>query len=371
MKVLVASDSFKGTLSSREIGRIVQEELSPDHTVDYYAVSDGGEGFLDSLEGLFAGHVRTIPSKDPLDRDITCTYFLTDDHTAIIESASACGLGLLRKFERNPMVASTFGLGLLIRDALLQRAEKVYIGLGGSATNDGGIGMLRALGVKLKDSKDEELILRGGGELGRIDSLDIRTLTPRIQKTTFHAVCDVDNPLLGTHGATRVYGPQKGAGPDTLDALEAGMASFAAVVKKRTGHDYSHFPGAGAAGGLGFCLKSLFGAELLKGIEALIGLTGLGQIIHRYDLVLTGEGRLDQQTESGKVPLGLLRLGEKYHVPVICLCGIDESNQNMGFTKVFAVVPRHATHEESMSSPEFFLRKMIREEIREWLVGKG
>lgn len=367
MKILVASDSFKGTMSSREIGRIVQQELAPIHQVDFLSVSDGGEGLLDSLQELFPGQICRARSQDPLGREITSPYIFSVDHTAIIESANTVGLELLAAHEQNPMNASSYGLGLLLGDALSRGAERIYIGLGGSAVNDGGVGMLRAMGVKMFDGNGDEIREDGGKVMGRVSAMDTTALDSRIQAVAFYAVCDVDNPLLGSRGAARVYGPQKGADPVMLEALEMGMTSLAEVVKKLTGHDSSAEPGAGAAGGLGFCLKSFFHARLMKGMDALADWTGLENQIMQYDLIITGEGKLDHQTESGKVPLGMLRLGEKHHIPVLCLCGLNESMRDMGFKKVFSIVPRYASLSESKASPEFYLRKLIRDEVISWI----
>lgn len=364
MKILVASDSFKGTLSSRDIGRIIQDELSPFHQVDYLPVSDGGEGLLDAWQEVCPGRRMNCQSRDPFGREIMGEYILTDDRTAVIESAVAVGLNLLAEAERNPMKAGSSGLGMLISDALSNGAERIFIGLGGSAVNDGGVGLLRAMGMKLYDKGGEEIIEDGGGALSRISSMEATALRPWIQAATFYAVCDVDNPLLGPRGATRVYGPQKGADPVMVEVLEEGMAMMAEAVRRATGNDYTDTPGAGAAGGLGFCLKSFFDARLLKGIDALIDLTGLDSRISQYDLIITGEGKLDNQTESGKVPMGMLRLGEKYDIPVICLCGVNESAEEIGFNKVYCTVPRHASLAESITYPEFYLRKMIRDEVR-------
>lgn len=368
MKILVASDSFKGTMSSREIGRIIQHELAPFHHVGYLPVSDGGEGFLDALQETFPGQLHTASCQDPLGREITCQYILSDDKTAIIESAVTAGLCLLAETERNPMITSSYGLGLLLRDALRQGAERVYIGLGGSAINDGGVGLLQAMGAVLSDGNGEDIRESGGKVLRRIAAVDTSTLDSWIHAASFYAVCDVDNPLLGARGSTRVYGPQKGADTAMLDALEEGMTRVAEVVKKVTGRDDSEVPGAGAAGGLGFCLKSFFNARILKGMDALADLTGLEDRISQYDLIITGEGKLDDQTGSGKVPLGMLRLGEKYHVPVLCVCGLNESTSDMGFKKVFSIVPQHASLSESKASPEYFLRKLIRDEIIPWII---
>ena len=367
MKILVAADSFKGTLSSSEIGRIVQQELASYHQVDFLPVSDGGEGFLDAWQEVRPGQSLTIHSQDPLGREIDCRYILCDDRTAIIESAVATGLGLLAETERNPLNANSYGLGLLVRDALRRGAVKLYIGLGGSAVNDGGVGLLMAMGVKILDKNGVEIREFGGKVMSRIAAMDTSDMDPRVQAASFYAVCDVDNPLLGPRGATRVYGPQKGADPAMVDLLEEGMINLAAVVARVTGSDDATVPGAGAAGGLGFCLKSFLNARLIVGMDALAYLTGLRDRIGEYDLIITGEGKLDQQTRFGKVPLGMLRLGEKYQVPVLCLCGLNESDGDHGFKKVFSIVPRHGSLAESMASPEFFLRRMIREEVIPWI----
>lgn len=359
MKILVASDSFKGTLRSADIGRIVKEVLEPVHQVDYLSVSDGGEGFLDAWRAHFPGSERTLLSCDPLGREITCSYLLTDDGTAIIESAVVSGLNLLSENERDPLIADSYGLGLLIGDALKQGANRVFIGLGGSAVNDGGIGLLRALGIRFYDPSGNEILQTGGGMAGRIAGMDMAALEAINRQATFIAICDVDNPLLGPRGATPVYGPQKGADAIAMETLESGLTSYASVVKQISGTDYSTFPGAGAAGGLGFCLKSFLGARLLNGMEALIDLTQLHDRIGDYDLIITGEGRLDEQTESGKAPLGMLRLGQEHAVPVICLCGENRSMRNPGFREIFAVVPGFATLEEAMASPVETFTRMI------------
>ncbi len=367
MKILVASDSFKGTLTSREIGRIVKEELALFHHVDYLPVSDGGEGLLDAWKEIYPGKIIKCRSQDPLGREIDCGYILANDKTAIIESAGTVGLGLLAEAERNPMNTSSYGLGLVIMDALRQGAEKIYTGLGGSGVNDGGVGMLQAMGVKFSDQNGNEINESGGKVLSRIAVMDISALDAVIQQASFYAVCDVDNPLLGLRGATRVYGTQKGVNPEMAEILEEGMTNLAEMAKKVSGTDNAAVPGAGAAGGLGFCLKSFLHARLMKGMDALIELTALDSRISQYDLIITGEGKLDDQTGSGKVPMGMLRLGEKYQIPVICLCGVNESTRDIGFKKVFSIVPQHSTLEESIASPEYYLRKLIREEIISWI----
>jgi glycerate 2-kinase len=367
MKILVASDSFKGTLTSIEIGRIVKQELEPPHEVRSLPVSDGGEGMLEAWQAIFPGRLIDCRSVDPLGREINCRYLLTPDHTAVVESAVAVGLELLTNNERNPMIAGSYGLGLLLNDALGRGAERIYIGLGGSAVNDGGVGMLMALGVRLFDRQGQEIAESGGRVLPRIAAMDTSALETWTRPASFYAVCDVDNPLNGPRGATRVYGPQKGANPEMVEVLEFGMSNLAEVAGKAAGNNYAGDAGTGAAGGLGFCLKSFFNARLMNGMDALIDLTGLEDRIKAYDLIITGEGKLDRQTEAGKVPSGMLRLGHRHQTPVICLCGLSELTGDYGFKKIFTVVPGHASFEESMASPEFYLRKLIRDEVIPWI----
>jgi glycerate kinase len=370
MKILVASDSFKGTLTSLEVGQIIESELRDDHNIDIVPVSDGGEGFLGSMRLVFPGDERTVRCPDPLGKEISCSYIISDGGIALIESAAACGLGLLADRDRNPMRAGTYGLGVLMRDALHQGVRTIYIGLGGSMTNDGGAGLMRALGVKLLDDEGKEILQEGGRVLKSIAELDLSGLDMRAKEARIIVIGDVDNPLLGERGATRVYGPQKGADAVMVEDLEAGMVRYAAVVSQKFGVDYSDDPGVGAAGGLGFCLRAFLGARIYRGIEAMIELAGLEERVRGYDLIITGEGKLDRQTGSGKVPLGILRLGERYRVPVICLCGVDESGGAYSFERVFPIVPGHGTMEESLAETGTRFRKLIREELIPWLHSK-
>jgi glycerate kinase len=198
--------------------------------------------------------------------------------------------------------------------------------------------------------------------------MDTSALNPIIRQATFHAICDVDNPLLGPHGATRVYGPQKGADPIGIEMLENGLTSFASLVYRETGRDGAALPGSGAAGGLGYCLWSFLHASMRNGMEALMDVTHLPERIREYDLIITGEGRLDAQTEAGKAPLGMLRLGQEHSIPVICLCGQNRSIRNPGFREIYAVVPDFATYEEAMTSPVETLTRMVREIFEKWLI---
>lgn len=368
MNILVASDSFKGTLSSKRVGLIVKEELSHDHHVKTISVSDGGEGLIESFQDYYPGQIREVIASDPLGREIQCQYILlSDQKKAIIESAMICGLPLLDVTERNPLITSTFGLGQLMKDAVNQGVKNIFIGLGGSSTNDAGIGLLSAMGVRFFDANGYELSDLGGKALASIASMDTTNIDAIKNEIAIQAICDVDNPLTGNLGATMTFGPQKGGSPQMLEVIEKGMVSFAQIVKNKVGHDFSSSPGAGAAGGLGFCLKSFFNASLNRGIETVLDLAGIDQQLNDIDLIITGEGKIDKQTEGGKVPLGLLQRGLQHQIPTICICGINEAENLTGFEKIFSVVPIHASREESLKNPEFFLRKMIQQEIEPWV----
>ncbi len=358
MKILVVSDSFKGTLSSSEIGSMVQEILQPQHQVDYLAVSDGGEGFIEAMQEENRGELRTLNCNDPLGRTILAGYLMIDRERAVVESAKVCGLGLLARRELNPMLTGTFGLGQMIIDAVATGARMLYVGLGGSATNDGGAGMLRALGVRFYDSNGLELHDEGGQILERIHHIDDSALPAVLTRVKICAVCDVDNPLLGSRGATMVYGSQKGASAGMLKQLEQGMRNFVSVAEKG-GKTTHHLPGSGAAGGLGFAFRHFLNAEIVPGIEVLIREKKLNEKLHDYDLIITGEGKLDMQTRSGKVPMGILKLGQQCGKPVICLCGVNELPHNPGFSAIHAVVPRYATLDESISNPRLTLLTLL------------
>lgn len=370
MKILAAADSFKESLSSGQINELLRLELSPDHEVDVLTVSDGGEGFVEAVRMLVPGQEIRISGVSPLQQPVECTYLLTDNNKAYLESATCLGLALVRENHRNPMFTSSFGLGLMIQDAVSRGAKEVFIGLGGSSTNDGGTGMLMALGAAFFD-QDGRLITRQGGQiLSEIARIDARKLFSHYSQVRFHALTDVDNPLTGNRGATWIYGPQKGASVEMVNQLEAGMLAFARIAEEHVRKDCSDLPGAGAAGGLGFALMAFLHADTGSGIETVIRLAQLESRVKDYDLIITGEGKLDEQTRSGKVPAALLDIGQKNGVPVIGICGINEAGDFPGFERVFAVVPRHGDLKQSLRDPVPYLRKMIQNELITWLTAE-
>lgn len=324
MRIVLAPDSFKGSLSATDVCLAMEEGIRrvfPNADVARLPMADGGEGTIESLIHALGGSVREATVRDPLGRDVRARYgVLADGRTAVVELAQASGYALLEAGERNPLVASTYGTGQLVARCLDEGYRRVLLGLGGSATNDAGAGMLRALGAKFLDSAGRELP-EGGGSLGALRRIDLSGLDPRLAETTVTAVTDVRNPLCGEQGASRVYGPQKGASEADAARLDAALANFAAVARQQSGRDVAEVPGAGAAGGVGAGALAFLGAELRPGFPLLAELYRFGERIAGADLVLTGEGRLDAQTLSGKVVAGVCELARGHGVPVAALVG--------------------------------------------------
>ncbi len=360
MKILVASDSFKETLSSEEVGLVIKKGL-PMHDVDIVSISDGGEGIIEALESQLQGKRITLSIHDPLGRLIKGYYYLAGD-TAVIESAIGCGLALLNGNEKNPFRTSSYGVGELIKDAISNGAKHIIAGIGGTSTNDCGIGILEALGVMFYNSDGLLLSHVAGGDLKDIKSFDITDFLAFIKEVSFEIACDVDNPLLGEHGATYTFGPQKGATPEICTVLEMGMTHFSRLIEKTFNEKYIDIPGSGAAGGIGMCFVSFFDGHLKSGIDLVLDVISFDQKIIGYDLLITGEGKMDKQTSRGKVPQGILKRTTKQNIKTIAVCGYQESKQN-GFEAVYAVVPTVASFEESMAAPAKSLLKLVEEKI--------
>lgn len=322
MKLVFASDSFKGTLSSARIGELLvkaaQEEL-PGAECVVFQIADGGEGTLDAIRASCEGERMVFSAHDGLMRPIEGEIFIHDDK-AFVEAASTCGLTLLESEERDPLTTTSYGVGECICHALDSGCAEIIVGLGGSCTNDGGMGCLRALGIKFFDSDDYEL-LGCGADLAEVARIDERGLHPLVNSTTFTIMGDVDNPLLGPNGATRIFGRQKGADDAALDKLECGMARFSEVIEAaHPGTDFDT-PGFGAAGGLGMALSVFLGARMRSGIEELLNVVGFDEAIKGADLVVTGEGKLDGQSLRGKAVSGIAAHAKHAGVPVAALCG--------------------------------------------------
>jgi len=325
MKIVVAPDSFKGSLTAVEVSDAIGQgvrEIFPEAEIVKIPMADGGDGTVQCLVNATGGDILREKVTDPLGDEVLASYgILGDKKTAVIEMAEASGLTLVPENKRNPLITTTYGTGQLIKSALDQGCRKMIIGIGGSATNDGGAGMVQALGAKLLD-KDGEEIGFGGGELKRVFRIDTKYLDNRLSETKVLIASDVSNPLCGPKGAARIYGPQKGATPDIIEELDESLAFFAEIIKRDLNKDIKDIPGAGAAGGLGASLIAFLNAELRPGIEIMIEIVKLEQAIKDADLVITGEGKIDSQTIYGKAPIGVAKIAKKYNIPVIAVAAI-------------------------------------------------
>ncbi|MBA6245372.1 MULTISPECIES: glycerate kinase [Psychrobacter] len=323
MKILIAPDSFKESLEALDVCHAIQSGFSqvfPDADYKLLPMADGGEGTSAVLSYVLGGRWKEVRVHDPLMRPITAKYLLLPDATAVIEVAQACGLHLLTADERNPVIASSYGVGELIADALEEGAKRIIIGLGGSATNDAGLGMLMALGITFHDINDS-LLTHGGGALASLHKLDNTSLHAKISDTIFEVACDVTNPLCGLLGASAVFGPQKGACPEQVNILDEALSHFATICGQHGYEDCQHVAGAGAAGGLGYAMMTFFKAQLKSGFDTVAEVAHLSQHIAEADLVITGEGKLDAQTAMGKVAGGISQIAKASRTPVIAICG--------------------------------------------------
>lgn len=324
MNVLLCPDSFKDALSAQDAAAAMArgvQRAAPEAHVQVCPLADGGEGSLDALIAATDAERRQLNVQDALGRPRQATWgWLSNQRTAFIELAEASGLQHLESDERNALHTSTFGVGELLLAALDQGAEKALLLLGGSATNDGGAGMLQALGARFLDQNGEPLP-PGGAALNQLASLKLDGLDPRLAKLTLETAVDVDNPLLGERGASAVFGPQKGASPEEVEQLDRALGHFANISAHALGDDYRTLPGAGAAGGMGFAAKAFLNATLKPGIEMIMQQADMASLLARADLVITGEGRLDGQSLAGKTPIGVSRAAKCLHKPVIVLAG--------------------------------------------------
>ena len=363
MNIVIAPDSFKECLSAQEVAANIAvgvRKVLPAATIHEIPISDGGEGVLETLLNGVGGHRHSVTVMDPLMRPITAEYGILDDNkTAVIEMAKASGLELLKEQEKNPIITTTFGTGQLIKDALNRGCTKIIIGIGGSATNDGGAGMVRALGAKFLNEDSEE-IKEGGGNLNELSKIDLSNFDKRIQNCEVIVACDVSNPLTGVQGASMVYGSQKGGSRKDLEFLDSNLAHFANTIKSTLGKDISSIPGAGAAGGTGAGLMAFLNGELVNGIELILKTLRIEEIIKQADLVFTGEGKIDEQTLHGKTISGIASMAKKHGVPVIVVTGkIGEGIEdiyNIGVSAVYSIVNKPMELKEAIDQAPLLLQ---------------
>ena len=346
MKIVIAPDSFKGSLTALQVAEAMEVGLRrvfPDATIEKVPMADGGEGTVQSLVDATGGEILTAQVMDPLGNTIDAQYgVLGDGVTAVIEMAEASGLTLVPLDKRDPRVTTTYGTGELIRSALAHGCRKLIIGIGGSATNDGGAGMAQALGAKLLTASGEQ-IKPGGDHLATLNSIDLSELDPRITETETVVACDVNNPLTGEQGASYVYGPQKGATREIIEMLDANLAHFDKILQRDLSKSVGNVPGAGAAGGLGAGLMAFVDASLKSGIEIVTEAAQLSKRLADADLVITGEGQINFQTVFGKTPVGVAKVAKTHNIPVIAIAGsiADDSDgvYDAGIDAMIDIVP--------------------------------
>ncbi|GHX97005.1 hypothetical protein VCSRO111_2581 [Vibrio cholerae] len=377
MKVVIAPDSFKESLTAKQVCDSIQTGLARVwHDAKFVAipVADGGEGTMQSLVDATQGRLVEVKVMGPQGKRVEAFYgMLGDNQTAVIEMAAASGLHHVPLAQRDPKLTTSFGTGELIRHALDQGVTKLIIGLGGSATNDGGVGMLAALGARFTNADGDPIQLTGGG-LRELTHIDLQDFDPRLQNCDILVACDVNNPLCGDKGASAVFGPQKGATPEDVQLLDGALRQFGLLTEKVTGKMVLESAGAGAAGGMGAALLAYAQARLRPGIEIVLETVKLAHQVSDADLVITGEGRIDSQTVHGKTPMGVAKVAKRFDVPVLALCGCTGDNYQAvyqcGIDAVFAAVPRAMSLEDALKESDFNLADLAENVARLWVLSK-
>lgn len=362
--IVLAPDSFKESMTAQEACAAMERGIrkaDPDITCIRAPMADGGEGTMQALVDGTGGTVYSAKVTGPLGHEVNASYGITGDGlTGVLEMASASGLELVPPAQRNPLLTTTYGTGQLIKACLDHGVDRLLIGIGGSATNDGGAGMVQALGGRLLDERGRE-IGRGGGALAGLHVIDLTGLDPRLKRARVDVACDVVNPLCGENGASRVFGPQKGAGPEAAAQLDDGLRHYAAVIKAQLGRDIADVPGSGAAGGLGAGLMAFLGGRLNSGAGLVVEYTRLEEKIRRADMVWTGEGRIDAQTRYGKTPLGVAEAAKRHGRPVVAFAGMigqgAEELYSHGIDAMFSIVPGAMALEEALTMGPVFLEQ--------------
>lgn len=355
MKVVAAIDSYKGSVSSKEAGEAAKKgvlNVYKDAEVNVMTLADGGEGTVEAIVDGLNGKYEKVNVTGPLGEKLYCSYgIMENEKLAVIEMACAAGITLIPKEKMNPLKTTSYGVGEVIKDAAEKGCRKFIVGIGGSVTNDCGVGMLQALGFSFKDENGEEIGF-GGAELERVESVDVSGVYPVLKECEFEIACDVNNPLCGEKGASAVYGPQKGATPHMVKQLDKALEHFAAVTEKYTGKNMADYSGSGAAGGMGFGFLSYLNVNLRPGIEIVLDTLGMDSVLEGADFLITGEGRIDSQTAMGKAPAGAAKRAKKYGLKVIGVAGCTTDDAYLcnekGIDAIFDVTDRAMTIEEAM-----------------------
>lgn len=378
MKIVMAPDSFKESMTARTAAEAMErgwKAVFPESEVVLVPMADGGEGTVQSMVDATGGHFVDVEVEGPLGHPVSARYgLLGDGTTAVIEMAAASGIGLVTPEERDPKITSTYGTGQLIAHALDAGVETILIGIGGSATNDGGAGMAEALGVRLLDEHGEP-IARGGAGLRQLARIEAKGLHPRVNHVRVIAACDVNNPLTGPQGASAVFGPQKGASPADVALLDDALSHYAERLRTMLGAEVEHVPGAGAAGGLGAGLMAFLNADLQPGVEIVVEHTALAEKLQGADLVLTGEGGIDGQTRFGKTPYGVAKTAQPLGIPVIAVAGTVKPDSRVlyecGFDAIFPIVPGACGLAEALADGEKNLEAVTESIARVWRLAYG
>jgi glycerate kinase len=353
MKIIIAPNSFKGSLDAFKVAKSIERGLKKstlDVKCELFPIADGGDHTLEVFSNWLGGAIHKTEVSDPIGKKIVTEWLMLDSGTtAVIEMAKASGIILIPEEKLNPLKASSFGTGQLIKSAIEKGAKKIILGLGGSATVDGGLGILQGLGAELFDSTGSLLSVTGNPLLKTVD-ISLDKISQQVRDTEFLILCDVENPLLGQNGATYVFGPQKGASPEDLISLESAMKQFNNLIIKKTGLDLSSMEGVGAAGGIAVALKTFFNAQMESGVDFLLSNMGFEEKIKNAELLITAEGRVDAQTLQGKGPYGVASKARQYGVPTIILAGKAEDidQLNSGFSAVFSITNGPTTLEHAM-----------------------
>jgi glycerate kinase len=378
--ILILPNAMKGSLTAAEAIAAMEagvRDACPDCTIVSKPIADGGDGFADIIGGENGTETVSVEVHDPLGRTVEANFsYNASDSTAMIDVASACGLAYLKESEYDPLVTSSYGVGELISQVLDLNIKRLIIGIGGTATNDAGMGMAAALGARFLDMAGEEIKVPAGADLGRISRVDMSDFDPRLADVTVEALCDVDNPLLGEKGAAHVYAPQKGASKEVVERLETGMQHFVTLLSLDLGFKQAHVEGMGAGGGIAAGMAAFLNASLRKGIDMVIEQLNIEEDLAAADLVITTEGRLDSQTLlHGKAPAGIAVQARHKNVPCFAIAGeieiTEESNLQDVFTAVFSLCPGPVSRELAMQEASSYLEHITRQVVQCFLAGKN